>query len=138
MLNKRQTSRAMRGIGIPRQPCTCRPGSLGCAACVAHKTVPLAQSVILNATAQRIVAHVERTTGPLRSLAKVSFSVRIEGEATMAFTDDNRVIRATTTWLFHCHADAGYFVSWEDVPTNFPFWALQLERPAFSWRGKKG
>ena len=25
-------------------------------------------------------------------------------------------IRASGTWFFHCHADAGYFLPWEDVP----------------------
>ena len=34
----------------------------------------------------------------------------------MPLTSDARPIRATAAWLFHCHADADYFLSWEDVP----------------------
>jgi hypothetical protein len=29
---------------------------------------------------------------------------------------DARPIRAHAAWLFFCHANAGYFLPWEDVP----------------------
>ena len=35
----------------------------------------------------------------------------------MAINPNEHAIRATAMWLFHCHADAGYFAAWEDVPT---------------------
>ena len=28
----------------------------------------------------------------------------------------NTPIRAETEWYFYCHADEGYFLSWDDVP----------------------
>ena len=31
-------------------------------------------------------------------------------------TEDERPIRMTVAWLFHCHAVAGYFLPWEEVP----------------------
>ena len=34
----------------------------------------------------------------------------------MPLKDHEGPIRATATWLFHCHANAGYFLRWEDVP----------------------